>query len=371
MRDDERAADLLAQMSFSTYQAYNNWGGKSLYPFLSVSNKAAAKVSFNRPYLIVPSMVSRGSGEFLAARGLAGWEYNMVRWLEREGYDVSYCSSVDTHATPGLLWSHKGFIVMGHDEYWSYPMRWNVEAARDRGINLAFLASNVAYWQVRFEPSTVDGAPNRNMVCYKNLNDPIAATSSNYLTTVNFRSSPVNNWETSLLGVSYDTANVFGDLVVSDPGHWVFANTGVAAGQRLAGLLGYEVDSTNAFSPPGTAVACSSPYFVNPGSFSSRLLYCNAASYTAPSGAKVFASGSMQWCWGLDDDDYNVPYRREFLQNPIVQHATRNVLAALLTFRDSFLPHRSLHRRQLETALRLRRLCAPKRCHQFAGLCRV
>src|SRR5439155_18298766 len=91
VRDDQRGADLLAQMSFSTYQAYNSWGGKSLYPSLSISNKSAAKVSFNRPYLTSGASISRGSGEFLAARSIPGWECNMVRWLEREGYDVSYC----------------------------------------------------------------------------------------------------------------------------------------------------------------------------------------------------------------------------------------------------------------------------------------
>src|SRR5439155_392050 len=205
------------------------------YPFLSVSNKAAAKVSFNRPYLTVPSMVSRGSGEFLAARGLAGWEYNMVRWLEREGYDVSYCSSVDTHATPGLLSSHKTFISMGHDEYWSYPMRWNVEAARDRGVNLAFLSANVCYWQVRFESSLLDGTPNRTMVCYKSTSDPIFNTSSNYFTTVTFRSALINNWESSLMGVNYAYA-VAGDLTVGDASHWLFSKTGVHNGQVLPGL---------------------------------------------------------------------------------------------------------------------------------------
>ena len=56
--------------------------------------------------------------------------------------------------------------------------------ARDRGVNLAFFSANVCYWQVRFEPSVADGAPNRTMVCYKSTSDPMFNTPSNYFSTV-------------------------------------------------------------------------------------------------------------------------------------------------------------------------------------------
>lgn len=329
VRDDTRPTDLLVQMSFSTYQAYNNWGGASLYDFNSVPIPAK-KVSFNRPFSVIPGVSAAywtGSGEFFYFRsGSAAFECNLVRWLEREGYDASYCSSLDTHSTTNLLWSHKGFISMGHDEYWSYPMRWNIQAARDRGVNLAFLSSNTCFWQVRFEPSTADGTPNRNMVCYKSPADPVYGTAPTF-TTVQFRSQPINDLESSLLGVSFDLAGPEGDLVVSDPNHWAFANTGLAAGQQLPGLLGYEVDSTNQFSPTNIQVACSSPYAWLVSADKSVTFHSHAASYTAPSGATVFAAGSMQWSWGLDD--FNVPNTRLLVQNPASQHITRNILARL------------------------------------------
>jgi hypothetical protein len=213
---------------------------------------------------------------------------------------------------------------MGHDEYWSYPMRWNVQATRDNGVNLAFLSSNTCWWQVRFEPSTIDGTPARTMVCYKSTSDPVFDTSSSYLTTVNFISYPVLDPPASLIGVAFKDAGVGGDLVVNDPAHWIFANTALTAGQHLSGLLGYEVDGTNIFSPPGTWVACASPYQL----YENPVTYAHAASYQAPSGATVFASGSMEWSWGLDD--LNVPRNRSSCQNPVVQHMTRNLLAQLL-----------------------------------------
>jgi hypothetical protein len=328
VRDDARAADLLVQMSFSTYEAYNAWGGASLYDFNSKPARAK-KVSFNRPFTGWDPYW-KGTGDFFAGTGSfgAGWECNLVRWLEREGYDVTYCTSVDTHALTNLLWNHKAFVSMGHDEYWSYPMRWNVKGARDRGINLAFLSSNTSYWQVRFEPSTADGTANRTMVCYKSTADPIFNTPSNYFTTVAFRSAPVPDWESSLLGVSFNFTGPDLDMVVTDPSHWIFANTGLRAGQRLLGLLGYEIDATNRFSPPGTRVACASPYLWIDTFISQPLFYSDAASYTAASGATVFASGSMQWSWGLDD--FNVPALRSSRQSPAVQHITRNILAGML-----------------------------------------
>jgi hypothetical protein len=325
VRDDERAADFLVQLSFSTYEAYNNWGGASLYDYNSPRGRAS-KVSFNRPFALQlpnPSLYWRGAGEFFGSGVGAAFEVNLVHWLEREGYEASYCTSLDTHAVTNMLWGHKAFISMGHDEYWSYPMRWNVVTARDRGVNLAFLSSNVCFWQVRFEPSAADGTPNRTMVCYKSTLDPVFNSPSNMFTTVTFRAPPVLDSESSFLGVSLDTVGVEGDLVVNDPGHWLFSNMAVHAGQRFPGVLGIEVDSTNAFSPTGVQVACAS-YF---GKNSSTPGHAHAASYNGASGATVFAAGTMQWSWGLDD--FNSHDYREALQSPAVQHMTRNLLARM------------------------------------------
>jgi hypothetical protein len=330
VRDDARASDLLAQMSFSTYEAYNTWGGTSLYGSPTLPTYAT-KVSFNRPF----SSWARkwfGSGHFFASQdgGQAAWECNLVRWLEREGYDVSYCTSLDVHTRTNLLLNHKAFISMGHDEYWSFPMRMNVQGARDRGVNLAFLSSGTSLWQVRFEPSTVDGTPNRTMVCYRSVADPVASTSSNYLTTVMWRSPPASLPEHLMIGVGYDSWGLDADLVVSDPNHWIFANTGAQLGQRLVGLLGTEIDVTNTFSPSGIRIACTSPYTDPfPPPVRHPVLYSEAASYQTAAGSTVFAGGSMQWSWGLDD--FNVPALRSSRQSPILQQTTRNVLARMLS----------------------------------------
>jgi hypothetical protein len=117
VRNDDRPSDLLFQTSVATYQAYNKWGGLSLY-----DKPHASIVSFNRPY-----KRGYGSGDFLF------WEYSLVRFLEREGYDVTYTTDVDTHERGHLLTKHKAFLSVGHDEYWSWEMRDNVEAALAQG----------------------------------------------------------------------------------------------------------------------------------------------------------------------------------------------------------------------------------------------
>jgi hypothetical protein len=126
VRDDARPSALLFQSSVTTFAAYNNWGGKSLYAFNS-GGAPARKVSFDRPYALNPYGVRLdGAGDFLRR-----WEYNAVRFLEREGYDVSYSTDVDTHQRPvvdaAVPLGHRVFLSVGHDEYWSAAMRSHVE----------------------------------------------------------------------------------------------------------------------------------------------------------------------------------------------------------------------------------------------------
>ena len=159
VRDDERAADLLVQLPVTTYQAYNAWGGKSLYHWGSTDHQRAARVSFNRPYAAnaqnPAAAFGMGAGEFLANLqphgshypiSNAGWDVNMLRWLEREGFDAAYCTNLDTHARAPSLQRCKAWLSIGHDEYWTREMRDHVEAARDAGVPLGFFGANSAYW---------------------------------------------------------------------------------------------------------------------------------------------------------------------------------------------------------------------------------
>ena len=374
VRDDDRKSDILFQSSVTTYQAYNNWGYKSLYRWNSRA-KQAYKVSFNRPYAMSPNRKAAyglGAGEFLTnfqpkrRTSSAGWEYNMVRWLEKEGYDVTYATNIDTHFNSRLLLSHKAFLSVGHDEYWSRDMRKNIESARDEGVSIGFFGANICYWQIRLEPSRITGEVNRTVVAYKEMADldplgglkeefgvvnspvQIAAggqlnygigkpeggqiATSNYqspelysLVTTRWRDRTVGSPEDALIGVMYETFQVNSDIVIDESApDWLLEKTGLKKGDKLPGLLGYEVDRMFGNAPKNIVRVAHSPYPYGGGT-----RYADMTVYTADSGAKVFATGSMQWAWGLDD--YNAPQLRSPVLNPGAQQITRNVLAKLLS----------------------------------------
>jgi N,N-dimethylformamidase beta subunit-like protein/uncharacterized protein DUF642 len=327
VRDDSRSSSFLFQCSVTTYQAYNNWpgtsfGGKSLYGFNSASGTAATKVSFNRPYYFD---VGNGAGHFLNG----GWEYNMVRFLEKEGYDLTYCTNIDVHENAGLLLSHSGYLSVGHDEYWSWNMRANVSAARDQGVNLGFFGANTCYWQIRLEPSLINGAIDRTQVGYKDNSgqDPFTldgdATNDKYITKL-WRQNAVIAPEEELVGVMYIEDPVNSDIVIADPTHWALAGTGAVAGQKLTGLLGYEVDGALQLNvrPNISIIAHSAIPILN--SNATAYPFSDMISYVASSGATVFATGSIWWPWGLDN--YGVPGLHAVLVNTTAQQITRNIL---------------------------------------------
>ena len=359
VRDDDDDADVVFQLPVNTYQAYNFWGGRSSYawgsgdglPWGSTPGRPAVVVSFNRPYAASTNPAAAfgmGAGEFLCnvqpvSTGYpissAGWDYNLVRWLEREGYYVTYVTNVDTQNFQELFNRRRAFISGAHDEYWSWQGRANLERALAKGTNLFFSGANAIYWQVRSENDR-HGRADRVLAIYKENAgelDPVLLDNdrfNDYLATTQWRLPPVSRPEDRLIGVYYLMDPVDGDIIVSDAGHWAFANTGLVSGSRLPGLLGYEVDGLSGNAPEGLRVLAASPAknLHDP----SRIVVSNMAAYVAPSGAEVFATGSIQWSWGLDD--FNAPRLRTSRLSPAAAQITRNVLERFGVRRHS--PHR-------------------------------
>jgi hypothetical protein len=160
VRDDNGASDLLFQTSDTTWQAYNRYGGNSLYQGSPAGR--AYKVSYNRPFNV------RGYSGGPNSSWVFSAEYPMVRWLEANGYDVSYFTGVDSDRYGGEILEHRIFLSVGHDEYWSGGQRANVEAARGAGVHLAFFSGNEVFWKTRWE-SSIDASntPYRTLVSYK------------------------------------------------------------------------------------------------------------------------------------------------------------------------------------------------------------
>jgi N,N-dimethylformamidase beta subunit-like protein len=307
-RARKQRSAIAVQAPVNTWAAYNSWGGKSLYEEFSSQHVRASHVSFNRPL--------EGDNQ-----PVFGWEYQLVRFLEREGYDVSYTTDVDTDRDPASLRAAKLIISAGHDEYWSKRMRDAFDALRDSGHNLVFTGADVADWQVRYENR------HRTLVGYKSQADPVGDPS---LKTVMFRNLASPRPQCELLGIQYQgglshAANQRRDYSVvpaSVRDAWM-RGTGFRAGSTLRNLVGYEWDAVQ----PGCNVPPLTVFFHYDGSPSGA----DAVRYRARSGARIFSTGSLQFTWGLDSFGGHQPDRR-------LQRFTRNLL-------DDLAPHsRKRHR---------------------------
>jgi hypothetical protein len=282
IRDDGSHSDLLLQSAVTTWQAYNGWGGASLY---KGRDGRADVVSFDRPY------TGNGSGEFL------GREYEFIYLVERLGLDVSYWTDVDLDQRGDLAPNHRAVVIPGHDEYYTVRMRERLEAARDAGVNLGFFGANNIYRRIRLEPSALGEA--RHEVNYRNARrDPMNGKDPAQVTT-SFREAPAANPESSLIGNYYECNPVRADWVVGDPSMWMFDGSGFTAGEKVPGMVGNEYDRVTAGvpTPENIQVLAHSP--VNCKGLKS---YADSTWYSAPSGAGVFSAGTFGWSRLLDID---------------------------------------------------------------------
>ena len=295
--------DVMVVAPVNTWQAYNNWGGKSLYGFNSTQSISGSKVSFDRPLSQVTTYGPVNDPVRLAPYSLFSFDYQLVRFLEREGHEVGYVTDVDVAGHGDLLIGPRLDIVAGHSEYWTGAQRDALDAARAAGVNLFFPGANDGYWQVRLE----DGG--RTLVGYKEnaSSDPVSGPGRTTL----FRS--LGRPECQLLGVQYyeDTLNsshrsdhVARDLTVTAAGAanpWL-AGSGLTQGATVGGVVGYEWDQvTPGCATPGPltvllhrdVVPAPSPYPADPSA--------DAVTYADPaSGARVLSAGTLQFSWMLD-----------------------------------------------------------------------
>jgi hypothetical protein len=293
VRDDISHAAIVIQQSITTWQAYNRWGGYSLYygnpngqlsyvhaPTNSTFGDRARIVSFDRPY-----DHDWASG----AADLVGNEFPVIFDAERLGLDVTYWTDLDLHARPQLLANHKALLSLGHDEYWSAAMRDGATEALTHGINLAFLGANGCYRQIRLEPSPL--GPDRHQICYKSAAEDPMNGQNNALVTVNWPDAPVSRPEAQLIGSTYQDVQASADMVIADPSSWVLAGTGLAAKQTLPKAVEGEFDryAPGGGGPTNLDVVAHSIVPNRHGNYS------DVTWYTVAGGGGVLATGNASW----------------------------------------------------------------------------
>jgi len=360
VRNDSASSNVLYVLPSASYEAYNNWGCKSLYfdkcggaTTVSGSDRAVA-VSFDRPL----------DNGMMTTNRFFGPDQETLQWLEQQGYDVTYTDDIQTDANGGSLLNHKIDVISGHSEYWSSPTFNNFLAARNAGVSIASFSGNTAYWQTRYADNY------RTLVCYKTVqgpntpNDPASLNSSGQVgagdhpdlatTTRRDPGAPAgtagtppggrigpNLPENQLLGSLYigdNDAEYWGLGVPASDGFGNFAGNSIWRNAGLpttsattigTGLVGWEWDAipnpnsalyayAASVEPAGvrqvSSTNVSQPAASTPDSFiqdygSVRATtpppgqpgITSAVMYRASSGSYVFATGTMLWPDGLGD----------------------------------------------------------------------
>jgi hypothetical protein len=320
-------SEILVSLPVNTYQAFNTWGGYSMYgrdtgsginPDNEFAADRATEVSFNRPYA-----GDAGAGQLLS------YDIHAIRWLERSGFDVSYTTDVDLDANPTALEQHSVFLMLGHDEYWTKAMYDGLDHARDVGVSLGFLGGGDGYWQARL---TSDDAGNadRTLVCYKVVSGPVpeiagpyARSSPNldpmyrhratrFLSTARWRDPILSRPENELLGIQFDGFIQPSPTLTKKDAYlpdW-HVRSGVpepmevdatfAPEQAVAGgLLGYAYDApaNNGLAPLNLSILGQSIVVDS----QNRVRIADTVYYRTVSGGVVFDAGSIWWSWALDE----------------------------------------------------------------------
>lgn len=211
---------------------------------------------------------------------LAYWDAPFIGWLEKNGYEIEFCTDLDLHENPDLLSSYRLLLSVGHDEYWTRMMRTAVETFVHRGGNVAFFSANTCWWQTHLTD---------NNTALISDTDHQVGTTYPHLPATDLWWAPepegVGEPENSLTGVSFRNAGMWpgpwpGDrpcpgFTVQHADHWVFAGTGLRDGSGgetpdvfAAGvpLIGYECDGA-AFAYDDDGVAHATGIDGSPSSF--------------------------------------------------------------------------------------------------------
>lgn len=347
LRDDNSRSDILYQHSLFTYHAYNRYGGKSLYTFNSgecdtvSGGPRGVRVSLMRPYL---------EEDYYNLSSYLRVEYPLVRWLEAQGYDVTYLTNLDVHCAgqPGnenLLLNHRVFLSTGHDEYWTQGVRDAVTQARDAGVHIGFMGANTCYWRVRLEDDPWSGEPESVIVTYKTTEagreDPSGSPTGTWRDPAGI-AAPEND----LIGIQYigDNDDFYFPLRVTAAysGHRLYRHTDLqnmppdSYANLGQDVIGWEWDAVaaNGLTPATLEVVAETPVYGfqlrdygNSDNGTSDFARSHTTIYTASSGAIVFASGTIQWSWGLGARAHEA-----IDPDPYIQQITYNVLAEMGVF---------------------------------------
>lgn len=331
---DNRAADIIFQCSDNTWQAYNKWPDNySLYTDPRGAHAANVQASFNRPYgkycQIFEAPQSVGSGEFLL------WEFPLAFWLEEQGYDVTYVSNSDVFSSEQLNRA-KVLLSVGHDEYWDLRQHDAVKDAIEQGVSVLWLSGNSVHGVSPLTPSS-NGEPNRTITragVFGGMKPETVREYAHFYAGITFHGPD----ESDIIGARTVTPCTGGsDWICTQPDHWIFDGTGMKAGDKIPGLVGWESHGDPAKIPGLQVIAEGTKWSAGtiPGKWAATI-------FEGPKGNIVFNASTIFWTQGLSaPPGHMLPwshFSRPHGVDERVQKITKNALERALgksTFGES------------------------------------
>jgi N,N-dimethylformamidase len=328
----------------NTWNAYNNFGGRSNYvnaarlpeapivhsrqdldryrdpkPFgdWRPPDSAYAPLSFDRPEPMNHLFDDPELEDPIRGRNqchLAPAEWRLLGWMEREGFAYDLYSDAQLHEGTMPLDAYRVLALTAHPEYWSREMFVRVKAWVNGGGRLVYLGGNGLNCEVVFES---DGS----MRCLTHLFSVAGEMGGLSESGVRWESRMHRTFESEagLLGVVCSESGIMtaAPYAAVDAGHWIFEGTGVRNGQEFGretlqervpgGASGHETDKRSGSSPANTRLLAKG---VNADGGGAELVVVD------PFGeGKVFSVGSITWIAAL-------------LTDPVVSRITSNVLKA-------------------------------------------
>jgi len=307
-------------MNYNNRNAYNEWGGKSLYASnIAGDPHKAVHVSFQRPF------------EKMSGLGTCYWrQHTVYSTLEEYGFAPEYITEWDIYRNPNITRAYDVLVFTGHHEYISRRTYDALQGHHDRGGHLAFFSGNDIYWQIRLE------ADGHTLVCYKSYafaEDPMYGVNDELVTTC-WYGPFLNRPAEKLQGVRF-VGPCLGfepeDMLVQMSSHWMFEGTDLVDGEPLGELLAAsETDYIWPKSPPIMDMVLYAkrdtplPGMDPPVEYveAAAVYYEDNATYGFPGGlgGQVFSSGSEHG-WPLGLTSYMRDYRKVRLVTAnIIQH---------------------------------------------------
>jgi putative cell wall-binding protein len=280
--------DIAVLASTNTWEAYNSWGGKSLYSYSYINGVRNYNeiVSSNRPN---PGAIPTGDEGHLA-----NGERHVLSWLERNNHSYSMITEFDFHNNPSLLNSYKTLIISTHSEYWSTPMYRGLESFLRRGGNVLYLSGNGIYWKVALKGDQIEVKKDGGY--------------HSFTSEKGGNLYKIGMPETALVGVGYRSTgfSVPAPYKVMNNTHWIFANTGIRNGDLIGriglnkvngsngGASGWETDQVDQYTPKNYVLLARGTNTIGKGA---DMIY-----YDHPGGGGVFSTGSITFGGSLAVD---------------------------------------------------------------------